>query len=119
MLCSRSRAAYRIVTRPLVARPAQLVDELGVRDELVAVARAKAGEARRDVVEPLAQLVAGGQLTRPPVQARALARDPPRPHMVDQDAVSILGVEWVVDPLGTNVARCLGLCFADAGGSVE
>jgi hypothetical protein len=51
--------------------------------ELLAITRAKLVEAFGNVIEPAADLVAGRQLTRPFIQAGALARDPRRPDMVD------------------------------------
>src|SRR5918994_4351310 len=85
-------------------RPAAQVGKaLGMSSKLAAVTSAELGKARRDVVEPLAQLIAWGQLLSPIVQVSALAGDAARPNMVDQDSVAVRRIDLFVDPLGTNV----------------
>jgi len=71
--------------------------------QLVAVARAKLLEPLGDVVEPASQLVAGCQLARPLVQLGALARDPTRPDVVDQDAIAVARLDRVIDAFGAHV----------------
>lgn len=76
----------------------QLVEGFRVPGELVAVAPAKLLETLGTVVRPRAQRVAGRQIAGPRVQPGALAGDPARPDMVDQDAMAVRAVEAVVDP---------------------
>src|SRR5215211_972373 len=87
----------------------QLGEAFGSVGELVAVARAKLGEAGGNVVEPLAQLVAGCQVARPVVEARAFARDAAWPYVIDQHPVAVVRLGRVVDALGSHVRRHRGL----------
>ena len=78
---------------------------LGLVRELAAVTGSEFREARWDVVEPLAQLVARRQLARPRVEAGPLARDAAWPRMVDQDPIAVTALGFLVDPLGTDIER--------------
>src|SRR5690606_2444205 len=89
----------------LAGAPAQLGDPLLVPAELLDVGEAELLEALRQVGEPGAQLGAGGEVFRPVVDRRLLARDPPRPEPVDEDPEAVAGLGPVVDALEPDRAR--------------
>ena len=64
--------------------------------------------------EPSAQFVAGRQLARPLIQARALARDTARPDMVDEDPVTVVVANRVVDAFDAYISACDGATSFEA-----
>ena len=84
---------------------AKLVEAFGLGGKLVAIANPKLRESIRDMVEPLAQLVAWSKLARPLVEAGAFVRDAARPDVVDEHPVAVPAVGRVIDPLGTHIDR--------------
>ena len=74
------------------ARPrtaAQVGQPLAVGAELGALASAELLEALRLVSVPAPQRIAGRQLACPVIDRSTLARDPARPHAIDEDPVAV------------------------------
>jgi hypothetical protein len=68
--------------RPLLRAGAQLVDLVRTVGELGAVTTAELVKPLRNMVKPLAQLIAGRELARPLVQPRAFSGDAAGPDVV-------------------------------------
>ena len=86
--------------QPPAARPlAQLVQPGFVLRQLALVAEAELLEALGVVPEPAAELRARREVARPFVDSSLPAADAAGPDTVDQDAVAVIGLGRVVDPL--------------------
>src|SRR3954451_21713250 len=92
---------------PAPCATSQFEDVIAPVDELATVSRAKLIEPGGVMGKPAAQLVARRELTRPLVEARALPRDATWPHVVDEDAVAVAAVGFVVDALDAHVEHAL------------
>src|SRR5690606_2289559 len=91
--------------RPRRGAAAQLVERLGLRPQLLAVAGAELGEALRPMAEPAAQPGAGRQLLGPAVDRELLPRDAARPDAVDPDPVPVDRLRRVVGALDAHFAH--------------
>jgi hypothetical protein len=57
------------------------------------------------MVKPFAQLSARRQLLGPGIESSTVAGDTARPDVVDQNAIAIVRIRILVDPLGVNAGR--------------
>src|SRR5581483_2933919 len=91
--------------RPRAGAAPQLAPLLLVCAQLLVVASAELVEPAWVVAEPAAELGARGELPRPGVQARLLARHATWPEPVDEDPVAVPGLGRLVRTFHPHVHR--------------